>query len=148
MPPILIDTNVLIYTYDFQDPRRREQAIRVVEALQLKGSGCLSVQCLAEFANLSTRRLVPKLTPAEALVQGEKWSRAFPVFDLTPQIVLMAARGVRDHILSYYDAQVWATALLNQAPVIFSEDFASGASIEGVRLINPFAPQFKLHDWQ
>ena len=148
MPPVLIDTNILIYTYDYQDPPRRHQAMRVVEALQLNGSGCLSVQCLAEFASLSTRRLAPKLTPAEALVQVEKWSQAFPVFALTPQIVLTAARGVRDHILSYYDAQLWASALLNQVPVIFSEDFASGTSIEGVRLINPFAPQFKLQDWQ
>lgn len=148
MPPVLIDTNILIYTYDYQDSRRREQAMRVVETLQVKGSGCLSVQCLAEFASLSTRRLVPKLMPAEAMVQVEKWAQAFPVFDLTPQIVLTAARGVRDHILSYYDAQLWATALLNQVPVIFSEDFASNSSIEGIRLINPFAPPFKLQEWQ
>jgi len=62
--------------------------------------------------------------------------------------VLTATRGVRDHVLSYYDAQIWATALLNQVPVIFSEDFNSGATLEGVRLINPFAAQFKLADWQ
>jgi len=30
----------------------------------------------------------------------------WPVFDLTPLIVLEAARGARDHDLPYYDAQV------------------------------------------
>ncbi len=46
-----------------------------------------------------------------------------------------------------FDAQLWATALLNQVPVIFSEDFASGASLEGVRLVNPFSSGFDLADW-
>jgi predicted nucleic acid-binding protein len=106
------------------------------------------VQCLAEFASVSTRRLTPRLTGDEAVVQVEKWAQAFPVYPLTPEIVLAAVRGARDRRLSYYDAQLWATALLNQVPLIFSEDFASGASIEGVRLVNPFAPEFRLRDWQ
>ena len=57
---------------------------------------------------------------------------------ITDFIVLEAARGVRDHVMSFWDAQVWATAKLNQIPVVFSEDFASGSVIEGVRFENPF----------
>jgi len=148
MPPVLIDTNILVYTYDSQAEPRRQQAIRVLEALQLSGAGRLSVQCLAEFASVATRRLDPRLTRGEALDQVEKWAQAFPVYSLTAPIVLAAARGARDYLLAYYDAQIWATALLNQVPVIFSEDFNSGSALEGVRLINPFAPQFKLADWQ
>jgi len=148
MPSVLIDTNLLLYTYDYQDNSRRQQAIRVLEALQVSGSGRLSVECLAEFASVATRRIAPKLTRAETVVQVEKWAQAFPVLALTAPIVLTATRGVRDHVLSYYDAQIWATALLNQVPVIFSEDFNSGATLEGVRLVNPFAAQFKLADWQ
>ena len=75
-------------------------------------------------------------------------AKSFHVYPLTEQIVLTAIRGARDFQLSYYDAQLWATALLNQVSVIFSEDFSSGSSIESVRLINPFAPQFNLADWQ
>jgi hypothetical protein len=55
--------------------------------------------------------------------------------------------GVCDHTLAYYDAQVWAVAKLPQIPAIFSEDFNSGASLEGVRFVNPFAPAFRLDDW-
>ena len=87
------------------------------------------------------------LTRAEAVVQVEHWARAFPVYTLTPQIVVTAVRGARDHRLNDYDAQLWATALLNQVPVIFSEDFASGSTLEGVRWVNPFAPEFVLEDW-
>ena len=43
-------------------------------------------------------------------------------------VMLEALREVRDHQLSYYDAQIWAAARLNQVPVIFSEDFNSRAN--------------------
>lgn len=46
-----------------------------------------------------------------------------------------------------HDAQLWATAKLNQIPVIFSEDFNSGATLEGARFVNPFASTFRMDDW-
>jgi predicted nucleic acid-binding protein len=49
--------------------------------------------------------------------------------------------------MSYYDAQIWASARLNQIPTVFSEDFASGSTVEGVTFINPFDKDFKLTDW-
>jgi predicted nucleic acid-binding protein len=53
-------------------------------------------------------------------------------------------RGALTHHLSYYDAQVWAAARLNQVGVVFSEDFAEGSSLEGVRIVNPFAAEYAL----
>ncbi len=147
MAPILIDTNVLIYVFDQNDSTRQDQAIRVVQQLEISGNGRLSVQCLAEFCSVTTRRLRPFLVPAEAARQVERWAHAFPVFDLTALIILEAARGVRDHGLAYYDAQLWATAHLNQVPIIFSEDFNSGSVLDGVRFVNPFAPDFDLKAW-
>jgi predicted nucleic acid-binding protein len=61
--------------------------------------------------------------------------------------VLEAVRGVRDHQLAYWDAQIWATARLNQVPLVLSEDFSNGAVIEGVRFVNPFASDFDLDVW-
>jgi predicted nucleic acid-binding protein len=58
-----------------------------------------------------------------------------------------AGRGVRDHKLSYFDAQVWATARLNQVPVVFSEDFDDGSILGGVRFVNPFSQKFLLEKW-
>ena len=147
MPLILIDTNVLVYAFDQTDAVRQDQAIRVLRHLQLTGSGRLSAQCLAEFCAVSTRRLRPFLTPAETAVQVERLALAYPIFDLTAMIVFEAARGVRDHSLAYYDAQLWATARLNQVGVIFSEGFSDGAVLEGVRFVNPFAAGFVLEPW-
>jgi predicted nucleic acid-binding protein len=147
MPPALIDTNILIYACDPRDPQRQERAIQLLERLDLRSEGRLSVQVLAEFISASTRSQRPLYTYAEALVQVERLLQTYPVYDLTPLVVLEAARGERDHSLSYYDAQIWATARLNQTLVIFSEDFQHGQVLEGVQFINPFRPEFDLEAW-
>ena len=147
MPLILIDTNVLLYLYDHNQPVKQERAREVLDQLELRGSGRLSVQCLAEFFSVATRKLSPPLTPAQAVQQISLFIRLWPVYDLTSMIVLEAGRGVRDHQFSYYDAQIWATARLNQVPIIFSEDFSEGSIIEGIRFVNPFTPDFIIGTW-
>ena len=54
---------------------------------------------------------------------------------------------MREHQLSYWDAQIWAAARLNQVPVVFSEDFRAGVSLEGVRFVNPFAADCRVDEW-
>lgn len=147
MAAILIDTNVLVYVFDQNEPARQERAIQVLRTLEETLAGRLSVQCLAEFCAVVTRRLRPAMTPADALVQVERFLRVYPVYTLTPMIVQEALRGMRDHQLPYYDAQIWATARLNQVPVIFSEDF-NPSVLEGVRFVNPFSPDFDIARWQ
>jgi predicted nucleic acid-binding protein len=144
MPAILVDTNVLVYSYDSRDPAKKQRAIEVLNQLQHSPSSYLSAQTLAEFMN-ATRKL--KITPADAQKYVGWFVETWRIIDLTPAIILEAARGVRDHSLAYYDAQIWATAKLNQIPVLFSEDFNPGVTLEGVRFVNPFAESFKLDDW-
>jgi predicted nucleic acid-binding protein len=147
---ILLDTNVLVYAHDPAELVRQQQASLVLNELRLRGNGVISAQCLAEFFNAITRpkrNNPPRLTPVEALNQAHLLSTAFEIYDLTRFTVLEAGRGVRDHQLSYFDAQVWATARLNQVPVVFTEDFQDGQILEGVQFINPFAPGFDLGAW-
>lgn len=47
----------------------------------------------------------------------------------------------------FWDAQIWATARLNQISVVFSEDFNPGWITEGVRFVNPFAADFQIETW-
>lgn len=147
MTAILIDTNVLVYAFDRQNFAKQAQAVAVLAALQSGRQSFLSVQTLAEFFSATTRGKMPKLTPEAAYQHAEQLTRTFSVPDLTPLIVLEAARGVRDHKLAYYDAQIWATARLNQIPIVFSEDFNSDAVLEGVRFVNPFSVDFVLEAW-
>jgi predicted nucleic acid-binding protein len=147
MPSILIDTNLLVYLYDPSTPEKQKRAELALDQLHRMGAGCLSAQNLAEFFSIATRKLDPPLTPTQAYEQVSLLAETWQVFDLTPLIVLEAARGARDHGLAYYDAQVWAAARLNQVTTVFSEDFSDGQTLEGVRFVNPFAPGFRVEDW-
>ena len=138
MDQVLIDTNVLIYAHQTDELLKRARAIEVLDELEQNGRGRLSAQILAEFVNSTTRSRTPTLSIDEAYAQAELLMRMFVVFDLTQFVVLEAARGVRLHRLSYYDAQIWATAKLHQVGVILMEDFTHDRVVEGVRFVNPF----------
>ena len=144
MTAILVDTNVLVYAYDPRDAAKNAQAQLLLRELHQRQAGYLSAQSLAEFINATRKLAIPA---GVALNYAQAFAASWPIFDVTPQVVLEAGRGVRDYVLSYYDAQIWATARLNQIPILFSEDFNSGATLEGVRFVNPFLAAFRLTDW-
>ena len=146
MQPILLDTNVMVYLFDQNQAAKQARAVELLPVLQELGIARLSAQSLDEFCAVVTLRLKPPLSPAETLVQVEHFTRSFLTLPVTSMVVLEALRGVRDHQFAYYDAQIWATARLNQIPLVFSEDF-NPSVIEGVRFVNPFAPDFVLERW-
>ena len=144
---ILIDTNILVYSCDSGEQARQEMAILLLRQLVTADLGRLSAQVLAEFVNVTIKGRSPLFTREEALVQATRLAQTFPIFDLTYPIVLEAARACRDFSMAFYDAQIWACAKLNQIPVVFSEDFQDGQSLENVHFVNPFAETFELEKW-
>jgi len=147
MALILIDTNLLIYLYDQNSPAKQKQSRYVLDHLQGRGAGRLSVQSLSEFASIAVKKLFPAITAADVVDQIEILSHIWPVLYVTPMMVADAARAVRDHQLSFYDAQIWSCARFNQIPIVFSEDFQDGQSLDGVRFVNPFTESFELEKW-
>jgi len=142
-----VDTNVLVYAYDLGETKKRQRSVELLKHLTRTRSGAISAQVLAEFYVGVTRKIAPPLSPIEAEQQIGFWLQAWPVVNITGFIVLEAVRGVRQHQMSFWDAQIWAAAKLNQVPIILSEDFNSGAVVEGTRFVNPFAEAFDLKSW-
>jgi predicted nucleic acid-binding protein len=147
MAAILVDTNILIYAHDPSDRVKQDRAIDVLDRLHAAGIGRVSSQTLAEFFAATTRGRHPLLSVSKAARQVENIAHSWIIFDITPFIVLEATRGVRVHKFSYRDSQLWATARLNQAAAIVTEDFNAGSTVEGVHFINPFAATFDLSAW-
>ncbi len=143
----LVDTNVLVYAYDISEPVKQSQALKVLDHLATFRKGALTAQVLAEFAVAVTRKIPNPLSWERVAASMENYLQSWEVLELTGLIVLEAVRGVRQHGFSYWDAQIWAAARLNQIPVIFSEDFTPGRTVEGVAFVNPFAEDFNLSDW-
>jgi predicted nucleic acid-binding protein len=147
MSGILIDTNILVYAHDADEAQKRQRAINALEYLGVSHVGRLSVQCLSEFVSIVTRSKKPLLTISQATQQVEWLISTYPVLDINVEVVIEALLGVRHYQLAFWDAQLWATARLNQIPVIFSEDFNTGSSLGGVRFVNPLADDFVIEKW-
>jgi len=137
---VLVDTNVLVYAYDRSETVKQSRAIELLDALALSGEGVLTTQVLAEFFVISTLRIREPLSVTVAREQVAAFCDGWLVLDTTPMVILEAIRGVHDHRLHYWDAQLWASAKLNQVPFIVTEDLPSADNIEGVRFIDPFGP--------
>ncbi len=140
----LLDTNIILYPHDASDPARQARAIEVLRRVGVGPSAAIPAQVLAEFVNVARRKFSPPLDFDTIYRQVEGLARVFPVFPLTSAVILEATRGVRVHQFAYYDAQIWAIANLYQIPVVLSEDFNTGAVIEGVEFLNPLADTFDL----
>lgn len=136
----LLDTNVLVYRMDQTDPAKQRRAREVLAAVVRGASGSVSAQVLAEYASVMLKRFGHPPERVSTQIMGLR--RFLPVHPVTPGVVLEALRGVREYRFSYYDAQVWAVAKLHQIECVLSEDFNSGATVEGVTFLNPFAPAF------
>ena len=148
MARYLLDTNVLVYSVDGNEPGKQARALdllaRVGRPTPAGPTAALPAQALAEFSRVAMGRLKPPVPADDVYRQVGLYERTFPVHPLTSAVVLEAVRGVRDHQFPYYDAQIWAVAKLNQVPVVLSEDFASGSTVEGVTFVDPFADGFEV----
>ncbi len=142
----LIDTNILIYAYDRNDPVRHTKAKEVLAGLLQHSAGYLSVKTIAEFF-AATLRLKSILPLSQAITEMEKYANLYPVLELTAAIAIEAARGVQTYQFSYWDAQLWATAKTHQINAVFTEDMRQGGIFDGVAIINPLDPAFNLTGW-
>lgn len=143
----LLDTNILVYAYDRSDMAKQQRAVEVLDSLASRRAGAITTQVLAEFFSTIIRKPADPLPVEAAEKEVARHLRTWNVLDLTAAIVLEAIRGVRDHRLNYWDAQIWAVARLNQISVVLSEDFSDGSILEGVRFLNPIRPAFPVADW-
>ena len=141
----IVDTNLLLYLLDPRDAEKQERALSAVERCSVVPGTALTTQILAELAVGMTSRLQPPLTPAAARAQLDLYGRAFGVLPVTLIAVQEALRGVDMYQLAFWDALIWAVALINNVPVILTEDMPGGREqVEGVRYANPLSPSFEL----
>jgi len=143
----LIDTNILVYQYDNSEAAKQLRALEVVDALVFAKAATISTQVMSEFYSIATRKIATPLSAQSAFERLQSFQQSFQVIDLTTENVLEAARGVLAYRLNYWDALIWATARLNRLPIILSEDFNSGATLEGIQFVNPLRDDFVLTDW-
>jgi predicted nucleic acid-binding protein len=125
-----IDSNVVLYLFS-SDTVKADRA----ESL-LQSGGLISVQVLNEVASVCLRKL--KMTWEDIDTVLETLKTTCEVLPVTLATHEKAVGLVERFQISFYDANIAATAILCGADTLFSVDLQNGMSMDSVTVVNPF----------
>ncbi len=130
-----LDTNVLLYTDDHDEPRKQKLALSRIERCRTDGSGVISTQILQEYFAAATRKLA---VPPEIARRKLQLFGRFPVVKIDVPDIVAAVDLHRLHRISFWDALVVRAAQEGGCAILYSEDLHHGWNIDGLRVVNPF----------
>jgi len=125
-----LDSNVILYLLSGDVAKAdRAQSLLAVGAV-------ISVQVLNEVISVCQRKLKMPWSEIDALMLAVK--AACKVVPLTVASHEKAVELAKRYQLSFYDANIVASAIMVGAPVLLTEDMHHGLLIDGLTLQNPF----------
>jgi predicted nucleic acid-binding protein len=134
-----VDTNLLVYARDSTVPTKQRQAHRWLRHLWRARAGRLSFQVLQEYYVTVTAKLTPGLRPEDARDDV----RALYAWEPLPtdDVVIEGAWRIQDRYgFSWWDSLIVSAAQLLNCDYLLTEDLRRDQSVEGVTIIDPFAP--------
>lgn len=131
-----IDTNVLVYAFDLDAPKKRGIASAIMDRVAAAPSTyCISTQVLQEF----TVNLLKRGVPSEEMSSLVADLAHLPVVACTTPVLQQAIAEHARWKISFWDAMILAAARAAGATELLSEDFNPGQNYGGIRATNPFA---------
>jgi predicted nucleic acid-binding protein len=131
-----LDTNVLVYSVDSDEPAKRARALELLAPeSEFDGFVC-SVQVLGEFFNASRRKL--GMSVEDARVGVERYAE-LARGSIDRELVSAAIALCAEKSISYWDALIVAAAARARATTLLTEDLNDGEELLGVKIVNPFA---------
>jgi predicted nucleic acid-binding protein len=131
-----LDTNVLVYAYQFNDPDKQRTAHELVRRA-LAGKFVLSTQVLSEFASTLLHKASPPATP-EAMIAILDSLSAIKLVTPDGDLIRRAVEAKSEYGLHFYDGMIVAAAERAGCERIWSEDLNAGQKYFGVTIANPF----------
>jgi predicted nucleic acid-binding protein len=134
--PDFLDSNILVYSYDLVDPRKRKIAQGLLRRA-LQGDAVVSTQVLAEFAATLLHKKSP---PARSEEVKELLDLLTPIRLVVPDqgVVRRAVEAREAYGLHFFDGMIVAAAARAGCERIWSEDLSAGQKYFGVVVTNPF----------
>ena len=135
---VFVDTNVLAYAHDIDAGDKNRIAAEHVAVLWETRGGIISSQVLQEFYVTVTRKIPSPLqhSVARSLVSRYRvWQVELP----TPDTVIAASEIEERYQISFWDSLIVAAAAQGGAEVLLTEGVNADQTVEGVRIVNPFA---------
>lgn len=141
---ITIDTNVLIYAFDDDEPVKQLIAAQVRDRLVANGA-LVGLQVIGECQNVLQRKL--RRAPWEAATAARNLLHTFVgAFPPTERAVEDALAFVASGRLSYWDALLLGSARDAGCTTMISEDMDDGSTVLSIRVVNPFSPDGTLSE--
>jgi predicted nucleic acid-binding protein len=136
--PVFVDTNVLVYAHQENEPRKQPLAAHWLELLWRDRSGRTSVHVLNEYYVTLTRKIKP------ALSAGDAWDHVRNLLTWNPQptdaeLMLRAHEVEQRYRLSWWDSLIVGAAQLQNCAVLLTEDLQDHAIYGSVTIRNPFS---------
>lgn len=138
MSAFFLDTNISIYCFDDQEPRKQEMAKELVAHGASSGLGVVSYQVLQEFCNVAASNKRLSLSPERTIAYVSQLLH--PMNKVAPSVALLGKALAVKHETGYgfYDSLIIAAASLHGCKTLYSEDMHHGQMIEGLKIVNPF----------
>lgn len=133
--PVFLDTNIIVYSHDSDDIRKRDIASDLLFHALKKRRGVISAQVLGETFATFVKKY--HRDPEEAADEIRK-STQFRVVDLAKALVLRGLGIKATFGLPYRDSLIMAAAERSSCPIVFSEDLNDGQQYGTVKVVNPF----------
>ncbi len=136
-----IDSNIVIYANDRNAGEKQARAIEVIQRCMRAKNGVLSTQVLQEYASIALTKLAQD---AAVVLRQIKLLEVFKIIAPSPAMVRRGVEIRNSYRLSFWDAGIVAAAEIAECDYILSENLNTGQYYAGVRVSNPFVPDF---DW-
>ena len=134
---VFVDSNVLLYSVDSRDEKRRKQAIKSLDDLWQRRSGRLSWQVLHEFYWNAVRKMGADRQSVQRQIElYESWQ---PI-SADGTLIRRAWFWESNAGISFWDSMIVAAAERSNCDVLLSEDLQTGRRFGAVEVVNPFAP--------
>ena len=133
-----VDTNILVYRLDDNEPSKQALAEALVQDLNASREIVISAQTLQELFVTLARKLAANLQSpdARAIVRSHA---ELPAVQVDVSLILAAMARVEAASISFWDALVVEAALVAGATRLLTEDLQHGQVFDGrLRVENPF----------
>ena len=135
-----IDTNVLLYSVDRNEPAKQLKAQQLLSQLHSAAEPTLLLwQVLGELAQQLRRwRDQGRLTPIEFSRHVQAFRHLFRLTLPTPDAFDTALDLAERFSLSHWDSMILGACKAAGATRLYTEDMGAPRIIDGIELINPF----------
>ncbi len=137
-----IDTNVLIYLVDADEPAKQSQASALLDRLATEESDTVLLwQSAVEFlACLRRWESRGRISRSQLTSYWQQVESMLPIIPPTAPVIDLALGLCSRHSLSNWDSLLLAACIEAGATTLYSEDLSDGVKYDTVTVINPFVP--------